>query len=58
MPYVIVVSQDLIVPMRDGVRLAFDVCRPARETAFAEGCFPTIMCQTPYDNATVPVIPR
>ena len=41
-----------MVPMRDGVRLAFDVYRPARDGAFADGRFPAIMCQTPYDKAT------
>ena len=39
-----------MVPMRDGVRLAFDIYRPAREGDFVEGCFPTIMLHTPYDK--------
>ena len=41
-----------MVPMRDGVRLAFDVYRPGRGGAFAEGRFPAIMLHTPYDKAT------
>ncbi|CAB4705654.1 MAG: CocE/NonD family hydrolase [Actinobacteria bacterium] len=50
--YGIVVSKDLMVPMRDGVRLAFDVYRPGVDGAYAEGTFPTIMLHTAYDKAT------
>ena len=39
-----------MVPMRDGVRLAFDIYRPARDGDFVEGRFPTIMLHTPYDK--------
>ena len=49
-PYGIVVSKDVMVPMRDGVRLAFDIYRPARDGDFVEGRFPTIMLHTPYDK--------
>ena len=52
MPYGIVISQDVMVPMRDGVRLAFDIHRPRADGAFASGRFPTIMCHTAYDKAT------
>ena len=48
--YGIVVSKDVMVPMRDGVRLAFDIYRPARDGDFVEGRFPTIMLHTPYDK--------
>jgi uncharacterized protein len=48
--YGIVLSKDVMVPMRDGVRLAFDIYRPARDGGFAEGRFPTIMLHTPYDK--------
>ena len=41
-----------MVPMRDGVRLAFDVYRPGHDGAFALGRFPAIMLHTPYDKAT------
>ena len=41
-----------MVPMRDGVRLAFDVYRPGLAGAFAEGRYPAIMLHTPYDKAT------
>jgi hypothetical protein len=48
--YGIVVSKNVMVPMRDGVRLAFDIYRPARDGDFVEGRFPTIMLHTPYDK--------
>ena len=42
-----------MVPMRDGIRLALDVHRPAApDGSFATGRFPTIMCHTPYDKTT------
>ena len=43
-------SKDVMVPMRDGIRLAFDIYRPARHGAFVDGRFPTIMLHTPYDK--------
>ncbi|MGA1327962.1 MAG: CocE/NonD family hydrolase [Rubrivivax sp.] len=49
-PYGINLSKDVMVAMRDGVRLAFDVYRPARDGAFVDGRFPTIMLHTPYDK--------
>jgi hypothetical protein len=48
--YGIVLSKNVMIPMRDGIRLAFDIYRPAREGDFAEGSFPTIMLHTPYDK--------
>ena len=48
--YGIVLSKNVMVPMRDGVRLAFDIYRPASDGAFVEGSFPTIMLHTPYDK--------
>ena len=50
--YGIVAALDVMVPMRDGVRLAFDVYRPGLDGSFAGGRFPTIMCHTAYDKAT------
>ena len=49
-PWGINLSKDVMVPMRDGVRLAFDIYRPARAGSFVEGRFPTIMLHTPYDK--------
>jgi uncharacterized protein len=48
--YGIVLSKNVMIPMRDGIRLAFDIYRPAREGDFAQGSFPTIMLHTPYDK--------
>ena len=49
-PYGIVVSKDVMVTMRDGIRLATDLHRPARDGELAPGRFPTIVCITPYDK--------
>jgi len=46
----IVVAKDVMVPMRDGTRLATDLYRPAAEGEPVEGQFPTILCRTPYDK--------
>jgi uncharacterized protein len=48
--YGIVVSKDVMVPMRDGIRLATDLHRPGRNGELVEGRFPTIVCLTPYDK--------
>ena len=49
-------SHNVMVPMRDGVRLATDVYRPADENGNAvEGRFPVIVGRTSYDKAN-PVI--
>jgi len=47
----IVLAKDLLVPMRDGTRLATDLYRPAAEGEPVEGTFPTILCRTPYDKS-------
>ncbi len=49
-PYGIVVSKDVMVTMRDGIRLATDLHRPGRGGELAPGRFPTIVCITPYDK--------
>lgn len=38
----------VMIPMRDGVRLATDIYRPAREGAPVESTFPVILERTPY----------
>ena len=54
--YGIVVSQNVMIPMRDGVRLATDVYRPADVDGNAiEGEFPVILGRTSYDKSN-PVI--
>jgi len=50
-PYGIVVAKDVLVPMRDGIRLATDIHRPARDGELVDGRFPTIVCITPYDKS-------
>ena len=40
-----------MVPMRDGVKLATDVYRPARAGKVVEGRFPVLLYRTPYNKA-------
>src|SRR5439155_7240795 len=46
-PHQVVVERSIMVPMRDGVRLATDLYRPADLT----GPLPTILMRTPYNKA-------
>jgi putative CocE/NonD family hydrolase len=48
--YGIVVAQDLMVPMRDGVRLATDVYRPAIDGEPVGHRLPAILGRTSYDK--------
>ena len=48
--YEIAVFKDVMVPMRDNVRLATDMYRPARNGDLLPGPFPTILLRTPYDK--------
>jgi putative CocE/NonD family hydrolase len=48
--FTVVVEKDVKIAMRDGVRLAADVYRPARGGKPAEGRFPTLLTRTPYDK--------
>jgi putative CocE/NonD family hydrolase len=50
MSYGIVVSKDVMLEMRDGIRLATDLYRPARHGELVPGRWPTIVCMTPYDK--------
>ena len=45
-----VVEKNVMVPMRDGVRLATDLYVPARDGVRLEGRFPAIMERTPYNK--------
>jgi putative CocE/NonD family hydrolase len=47
-PYGVVLRDGLMVPMRDGVRLATDVYLPAREGVLLDGPWPVILERTPY----------
>lgn len=44
------VLRDVMVPMRDGVRLATDIALPARGGQPLPGPFPTLVHRTPYDK--------
>jgi len=44
------VAKNLMVPMRDGVRLATDVYFPAQDGVRLEGKFPAILERTPYNK--------
>ena len=46
----VVVLSDVMVPMRDGIRLATDVYVPARNGKPVERRFPVILERTPYDK--------
>ncbi len=47
----IVVEKNVMIPMRDGTRLAADIYRPARAGKPASGRFPAILTRTPYNKA-------
>ena len=46
----VVVSKDVMIAMRDGVKLATDIYRPARNGVPVDGRFPVIMERTPYNK--------
>lgn len=43
-------TSTVMIPMRDGVRLATDVYRPAQQGRPVPGRFPVILYRTPYDK--------
>ena len=45
-----VVAKNVMVTMRDGVRLATDLYLPARDGVRLDGKFPAILLRTPYDK--------
>jgi len=47
----VIVERDVMVTMRDGIRLATDVYRPAKDGKVIEGKLPAIMERTPYGKA-------
>ena len=51
--YDVVLQKNVMVSMRDGVRLATDVYLPAIDGKPAEGRFPTLLERTPYDNGSI-----
>jgi putative CocE/NonD family hydrolase len=48
--YDVIVSKNVMVPMRDGVGLAIDIYRPALNGLPVEGKFPVILERTPYNK--------
>ena len=48
----VVLARDVEMRARDGVRLATDVWRPAREGEPLPGPFPAVLVRTPYDRTT------
>jgi putative CocE/NonD family hydrolase len=52
-PYQVSVALNVMIPMRDGVRLAADIYRPVRDGAPVEGKFPVLLERTPYNKETV-----
>lgn len=51
--YSVITEKDVMVPMRDGIRLSTDIYFPARNSVPAEGTFPTLMERTPYNKEGV-----
>jgi putative CocE/NonD family hydrolase len=51
--YEVAASKNVMVPMRDGVKLATDIYRPARNGQPVEGKFPVLLERTPYNKKRV-----
>ncbi len=51
--YEVAVERDVMIAMRDGVRLAADIYRPAQGGRPVERRFPVILERTPYDKGAV-----
>src|SRR5262245_62586630 len=49
----VIIEKDVRVPMRDGVKLAVDIYRPARNGAALPGKFATLLSRTPYNKTLV-----
>lgn len=47
----VIVQSDVMMPMRDGVRLATDIYRPASQGRFVAQRFPVILERTPYGKS-------
>src|SRR6266542_3371503 len=44
------VRKNVMIPMRDGVRLAADVYLPAKDSVAIPGKYPAILSRTPYNK--------
>jgi putative CocE/NonD family hydrolase len=49
----VAIETNVMIPTRDGVRLAADLYRPARDGKPAPGRFPAVLTRTPYDKTGV-----
>ena len=49
-PYEVLTAKNVMVPMRDGVRLATDIYQPARNGVAVPGKFPVVLERTPYNK--------
>ena len=49
-PFAVAVTSDVMIPMRDGTRLATDLYQPSRDGTPAPGRFPALLMRTPYDK--------
>jgi uncharacterized protein len=49
--YDVSIARKVMVPMRDGVRLAIDIYRPAKDGVPVPGAFPSILLKHPYGRA-------
>lgn len=54
--YDVIVEKNVWVPMRDGIRLAADIYRPALNEKAVEGRFPAVLERTPYNKERLPLI--
>jgi hypothetical protein len=53
--YEVSVAKNEMVPMRNGVKLATDIYRPARNGSAVDGRFPVILERTPYNKDSMSV---
>src|ERR1700729_480223 len=51
--YEVIAAKDIMLPMRDGIRLCTDIYRPARNGAPVPEKFPIILERTPYGKGFV-----
>src|SRR3954454_4550978 len=49
-PFEVTFTKNVMVAMRDGVKLAADIYQPARNGAAAPGKFPALLTRTPYNK--------
>lgn len=58
-PYdVVLFEENLMLPMRDGVRMATDIYRPARNGSVVEDRLPILMQRTPYSKQASSLVER